>query len=374
MKEESDMDEYRPDPAKDFVDNMTLLLMKYGVDAAEARAELAFQLRNIELVPKCTDLIPYEGDVNEALVKRFIISKKIKGCTDRTLKKYYGDIMRACGVIRKPLTQVTSEDIQLYIAYCMRNGNAKQTIDGRRLSLSTFYTWATREGVVKENPMNRVDKIKFNPRREEAFKVEEVEKMRAELKTWREKAIFETLLSTGCRVTELVNIMLDDINGEEINVLGKGEKYRTVYLNAKAELAIERYLNERKDANPYLFPACKRTDGEALGLVGQYVRRHKGYIREDMVNWYQDADLVDPHLQMDIGSVRQLVSRVGQKAGVDNVHPHRFRRTCATLALQKGMPLELVSKMLGHNQLDTTKIYLTLNEEDLRYAHKKYVT
>lgn len=255
------MSEYTPDPAKDFVDNMTLLLMKYGVPAAEARAELAYQLRDVQITPKSTDLVVYDGDVNEELVKRFIIAKKIKGCTDRTLKKYYGDIIQACRVMRKPLTQITSDDIQLYIAYCMRKGNQKQTIDGRRLSLSTFYTWATREGVVSENPMNRVDKIKFSVRHEEAFKTEDVELMRAELKTWREKAIFEVLLSTGCRVSELVNIMIDDINGEEITVLGKGEKYRTVYLNAKARLAVERYLNERRDANPYFIPALQICDG-----------------------------------------------------------------------------------------------------------------
>ena len=369
------MEDYKPDPAKDFVDNMTLLLMKYGVPAAEARAELAIQLHNVDLVPRCTDLTVYEGDVNEALVKRFIISKKIKGCTDRTLKKYYGDIINICKVIRKPLTQVTSDDVQLYIAFCMRRGNAKQTIDGRRLSLSTFYTWATREGVVKENPMNRVDKIKFTPRHEEAFKTEEVERMRAELKTWREKAIFEVLLSTGCRVTELVNIMIDDINGEEITVLGKGEKYRTVYLNAKASLAVERYLKERRDANPYLFPRCKFATGADVNLAGEYAKKHRGQKGsiKNMADWYRDKDFIDASAHMDIGAVRQLVSRIGDKAGVDNVHPHRFRRTCATMALQKGMPLELVSKMLGHNQLDTTKIYLTLNEEDLRYAHKKYV-
>ncbi len=369
------MQEYTPDPAKDFVDNMTLLLMKYGVPAAEARAELAYQLRDVQLSPKSTDLVVYEGDVNEALVKRFIIAKKIKGCTDRTLKKYYDDIVRACKVMRKPLTQITSDDIQLYIAYCMRKGNQKQTIDGRRLSLSTFYTWATREGVVKENPMNRVDKIKFNPRHEDAFQTEDVERMRAELKTWRERAIFEVLLSTGCRVSELVNIMIDDINGEEITVLGKGEKYRTVYLNAKARLAVERYLNERRDANPYLFPRCKYATGQNVNLAGEYAKKHRGEKGgiKNMADWYQDGDMVDTQAHMDISAVRQLVSRVGKKAGVDNVHPHRFRRTCATHALQKGMPLELVSKMLGHSQLDTTKIYLTLNEEDLRYAHKKYV-
>lgn len=369
------MQEYTPDPAKDFVDNMTLLLMKYGVPAAEARAELAYQLRDVQLSPKSTDLVVYEGDVNEALVKRFIIAKKIKGCTDRTLKKYYDDIVRACKVMRKPLTQITSDDIQLYIAYCMRKGNQKQTIDGRRLSLSTFYTWATREGVVKENPMNRVDKIKFNPRHEDAFQTEDVERMRAELKTWRERAIFEVLLSTGCRVSELVNILIDDINGEEIMVLGKGEKYRTVYLNAKARLAVERYLNERRDVNPYLFPRCKHATGSEVNLAGEYAKKHKGEkgCVKNMADWYQDGDMVDTQAHMDISAVRQLVSRVGKKAGVDNVHPHRFRRTCATHALQKGMPLELVSKMLGHSQLDTTKIYLTLNEEDLRYAHKKYV-
>lgn len=369
------MADYTPDPAKDFIDSMILLLMKYGMPADEARAELAFQMRGVEVVPKSTDLIVYEGDANAALVKRFIVSKKIKGCTDRTIQKYYDDIMRVCNVLRKSLTQITSSDIQLYIACCMRKGNQKSTIDGRRLSLSSFYTWALREGIVKENPMARVDKIKYIPRKEEAFNADEIERMRAELKTWREKAIFEALLSTGCRVTELVSIRIVDISGEEIEVFGKGEKYRTVYLNAKAQLAIERYLGERRDANPYLFPGYAQSTYRR-NLTAEYAKRHKGEkgFIANMVNWYQDAELVDRTRRMDIGSVRELLVRVGKKAGVDNVHPHRFRRTCATLALHKGMPLELVSKMLGHSQLDTTKIYLTLNDEDLAQAHKKFVT
>ena len=374
------MTEYREDPVKGFIDSMTILLMKYGVPSDVARSELYMQLHNVEIIPKVTDLVPYQGDVNEALLKRFIIAKKIKGCTDRTLKRYYSSLKLILAAIGKPATQIQPEDVQYYIAVSMRRGLAKQTIDGNRLAMSSFYAWCQREGIVSVNPMERVDKIKYQPRKEDAFTDDEIEKMRAALRNWRERAIFEALLSTGCRVSELANIMLDDISGEEITVLGEGETYRKVYLNAKASLAVQRYLAERNDGNPYLFPACayntdasRSTDGETHFCHA--VKEKLGSASPDnMRSWYKVREFVDPKKQISIHVIRQTMQHIATIAGVDNVHPHRFRRTCATMALQRGMPLELVSKMLGHNQLDTTKIYLTLNEEDLRQAHKKYVT
>ena len=373
------MAEFREDPAKDFIDNMTILLMRYGVPSEVARSEIYLQLHNVEIVPKVTDLVPYQGDVNEALLKRFIIAKKIKGCTERTLKGYYSRLRLVLAAIGKPATQIQPEDVQYYIAISMRRGLAKQTIDGNRLAMSSFYAWLQREGIVNVNPMERVDKIKYQPRKEDAFTDDEIERMRAALRNWRERAIFETLLSTGCRVSELANIMLDDISGDEITVLGKGEKYRKVYLNAKASLAVERYLAERNDGNPYLFPACLYNAHDSHSWHGEnsFVHAIKEKLgsasADNMRSWYMYREFVDLKKQTSIHVIRQTLQHVAAIAQVDNVHPHRFRRTCATMALQRGMPLELVSKMLGHNQLDTTKIYLTLNEEDLRQAHKKYV-
>lgn len=365
------MAEYTPDIKQDFINDMVVLLMQYGMPADEARSKLYMRLHNLDIVLMSTDLVPYEGDVNEELLKRFLVAKKIKGCTDRTINGYGHRLKLILNHIGKPVTRITPEDVQLYIAFCMRKGLAKQTINNDRLDLSTFFTWLHKEGIVSTNPMNRVDKIRFQVRKEAAFSDEEIESMRSALATWRERAIFEMLLSTGCRITELVNIRVDDLNGDELEVFGKGEKYRTVYLNAKARLAVERYLAERNDGNPYLFTG---------GINGQkslsaYAKKlGNAYSPKKLKEWYTHRELVSPDKPANGTTVLHLLKRIARRVGVENVHPHRFRRTCATHALQKGMPLELVSMMLGHNKLDTTKIYLSINEEDLKQAHRKYVT
>ena len=171
------------------------------------------------------------------------------------------------------------------------------------------------------------------------------------------------LLSTGCRVSELCNIKISEIDGDKLTVHGKGNKYRTVYLNAKAIVAVENYMKERNDSNPYLFP-------------GAVICFHGGDFKicpKDREKWYMNADKVDKERRYSTSGMEGKMRKIGKRAGVENVHPHRFRRTCATLALRRGMPLEQVSKMLGHEDLSTTQIYLDLSEEDLRMAHKKFV-
>ena len=197
-----------------------------------------------------------------------------------------------------------------------------------------------------------------------AFKDDDIELMRTLLRDWREKAVFETLLSTGCRVSELCSIKITDIQEDgTIYILGKGNKYRNVYLNAKAKITIQKYLEERKDNNPYLFPRA----------ISSFVSEASKSGRAKTHEWYKFADLVSEDQPSGNSTIEEMVRRLGKKANVDNVHPHRFRRTCATLALRKGMPLELVSKMLGHENVGTTQIYLDLTEDDLKIAHKKYV-
>ena len=174
--------------------------------------------------------------------------------------------------------------------------------------------------------------------------------------------IVEMLLSTGCRVSELTEILLADIEGSKILVRGKGAKERYVYLNAKAQLALEQYLSERKDDNPFLFPKGK--------MLSEWDR--KGLTKEDMKSWWKDREKIkDGHV--DKGSIEKVVVRIAKRAGIDKANPHKFRRTCATMALKRGMPLLQVSKMLGHESTETTQIYLDLSEDDLAQAHKKYV-
>lgn len=163
-------------------------------------------------------------------------------------------------------------------------------------------------------------------------------------------------------MTELVNILLSDINGDEILIHGKGEKDRIVYLNAKAQWALNEYLEERTDSNHYLFP------GGSFMTINQRPSKK----RKDLREWYKDPEMVDESRHIDKCTIESMIRKIGRKAGV-KAHPHKFRRTCATFALRRGMPIEQVSKMLGHESIETTQIYLDLSEQDLKEAHKKYV-
>lgn len=167
-------------------------------------------------------------------------------------------------------------------------------------------------------------------------------------------------MSTGCRVTELSMIRIDDLKEDKLIVHGKGQKDRTVYLNAKAQMAVKKYVQEREDSNPYLFPKGIWMDGA------------KGMKRKEQGMWYKHPEYVQEGCT-DKSSLESVVRKIGRRAGVEKCHPHRFRRTCATFALRRGMPLVQVSKMLGHENIDTTQIYLDLSEEELEQAHKKYV-
>ena len=360
------MAEVQSNEAKQLIDDLTIMFMRYGANPDEVRADLYIRLHELDITRRTTDLVPYEGDENANLLKRFIVAKKVKGCTPRTLEFYYSTLSKILFEINKPVQQITNDDVTYYVALQMKRGVSKVTCNNYIRNLSSFFAWMYREEIIHSNPMFRVDRIRQHGTPKKAFTPEDIERMRACLVTWKEKAMFEMLLSTGCRVSELVNIKIVDINGDEINVLGKGEKYRTVYLNAKARLAVEYYLNERKDANPYLFPA----------MVGPEERRDSGLKLpfNKAPRWYTMPAFVQPMGHEQTSSVEQFTRRLGEKAGVENSHPHRYRRTCATLALRNGMPVELVSKMLGHANLDTTKIYLDLDDESLKQAHRKYVT
>lgn len=171
----------------------------------------------------------------------------------------------------------------------------------------------------------------------------------------------EMLLSTGCRAAELVSIKIADMDEDKVSILGKGGKWRTVYINAKAFVAIKNYLADRKDTNPYLFPREINTKDRTM--ISNFSRK----------DWFKDPRLVTKADHFGRDSVNNMVRTIGKRAGVKGVHTHRFRRTCATQALRHGMPIELVSMMLGHEQISTTQIYLDIRDDDLQAAHRKYV-
>lgn len=291
-------------------------------------------------------------------MKKFIVCKKIKGCTDRTIHTYKDYITRILQKINKSVLDITVDDIRLYIA--TRVGKVSvASIDNERRALCTFFSFLQDEGIVTMNPMRKIEKVKGKKKKKEAFTDMEIEKIRNACETNRERAIIEVLLSTGARVSELVNIKLSEIEDNKVILHGKGQKDRYVYLNAKAIFAMQKYLEEREDDNEYLF----------AGGIGFGVSKDMLKLKKD---FYKHKEcLSNGHLGLN--SVEHIVRRLKKKAGVQEAYPHKFRRTFATNALKNGMSIEKVSKLLGHESIETTQIYLDINEKDLELAHERYV-
>jgi len=340
------------------------MLDNMGVDTDGIADRLYILLKNYEITQIETQLALCDDTLNEQLLKRFLAAKMVKGCTKRTIGQYATELKKILAKLGKPCTQVTADDVRVYVAVRLtQDGVSKTTANNEVRYMRSFYAWMAAEEIIPKNPMNKVERIKPDRVKKKAFSDMECERIRSACQTAQELAVVETLLSTGCRVSELVQIRIEDISEGKVVVHGKGNKDRTVYFNAKAQLAIQKFLDERKDTNPYVFPA-----GLNLGQK-PHSKNHGGCAAR---YWYRDPKLIGEGMR-DAGSIEQMVRKIGKRAGVDNVHPHRFRRTSATIALRRGMPIEMVSKMLGHEQISTTQIYLDLSDDDLEAAHRKYV-
>ena len=357
-------DEYR----EELNTKLTNIMVPYinGVELSDMRMKIQIALAEYDIEKRVTELAVYTEGKNDAMIKRFIASKLAAGRSVRTLTYYRNTLNFFFAHVGKDFDDITADDVRLYLALRMNHDNvSKTTANNERRNVSAFYQWLQVEEILLKNPMNKVPSIKQTKKKKKAFSDMDIEKLRANCRTERETAIVETLLSTWCRVSELAGIRLDDINGNEILVHGKGDKDRLVYLNAKAQLAIERYMAQRKDSNPYLFPKAK--------YAGRVDLMARGTHKASQANWYMNKDFVDDEAPMDKGSIEGIVRNLGRRAGVENAHPHRFRRTGATHALQSGMALITVSKLLGHSGLDVTQIYLDISDEELMQAHNKYV-
>ena len=331
-------------------------------DLEMLRSELYITLNDYEITNRCTELAETDQECLENVLKRFLVAKAVKGCSERTIQLYSMSVRKVFTEINKRVEDVTPDDIRLYMGLRLRrDGVSKVTVGNEIRSLSSFYAWATAEEIIQKNPMLRVHKIKKQKVRKEALTEMEIERLRMAADGEMQKMMIEVLLSTGCRVTELVNIRIDEIQKDEITVHGKGEKDRKVYLNAKAELAVQVYLAKRRDENPYLLPGAKS------------MRERKGMDRNvSRTNWWMDRNnLTEGHITT--STVESMMRTIADRAEVEQANPHKFRRTCATFALRRGMPIEQVSRMLGHEEVGTTQIYLDLKEEDLKRSHEKYV-
>ena len=302
----------------------------------EVKQRIVIALDRYEIQKRVTDVVVADPNDNENVIKRFMVAKAVAGRSKKTIEQYARAVRKFIGFVNKQLLEVTADDFRAYLAHRMIDDGIRGiTLVNERSFISTFYDWAVSAELIMRNPIRMVDQVKILKKPKQAFSEREIEKLRAACKNPKERAIIETLLSTACRVSELLSIKTCDIDGSRIMICGKGNKYAPVYLNSKATYAIETYINSRTDNSPYLFPGRKTTATSA--------------------------------------SIQKTLKLIGERAGVANVHPHRFRRTAATMALRHGMSIEMVSKMLRHEKLQTTMIYLDLDDRELQYQHQKYV-
>ena len=278
---------------------------------------------------------------NSNYLAMFLNAKKIEGCSERTLSYYKTTVEKLLDGITDPIRKVTTDDIREYLAsYQGLNDCSKTTIDNIRRNISSFFTWLEEEDYIIKSPMRRIHKIKTTKTVKEVISDEEIEKMRDKCKNLRDLAIIDLLYSTGIRIGELVRLNIDDIDFEEREciVFGKGDKERRVYFDAKTKIHLMSYINSRFDTNPALF-----------------------------------VTLDVPYNRLQISGVEIRLRRLGRELGINKVHPHKFRRTMATRAIDKGMPIEQVQKLLGHSQIDTTMHYAIVNQTNVKVAHRKFI-
>lgn len=279
---------------------------------------------------------------NSEFLKLFLEAKKIEGCSERTIQYYRVTIEKMLQKVTIPVRKITTEDMRDYLAgYQQVNNCSKVTVDNVRRNISSFFFWLEEENYILKSPMRRIHKIKTNKQVKDTISDEDIEKLRDACKCTRDLAIIDLLYSTGMRVGELVNLNRSDVNFElrECIVLGKGGKERKVYFDAKAKLHLQEYLNGRVDDNPALF-----------------------------------VTLDKPFERLKISGVEIRVRSLGKSVGLTKIHPHKFRRSMATRAIDKGMPIEQVQKILGHSQIDTTMQYAIVNQGNVKISHQKYIS
>lgn len=354
---------------EELINQIIVALMPYlNTNAPDIKLLLTIAMNDYDIKKAETALTVYEGDINEQIFKKFIAAKIAKGLARRTIE-YYTDTIRAFfREVQKPYCDVATDDVRMYLALIIhRDKVTKTTANNHRRNLSSFYGWLQKEGILLKNPMVRIEPLKETKKKKKAYSLLDLEKIRLGCETSREKALVEFLASTWCRASEVREVKLSDIDGYSVLVHGKGDKYRTVFLNERARLALDIYLNDRKDNNPYLFTSVRKDCDVRSGTFAKMMKHKK------QKEWYKNPDMVGDGPIPDISMLEDIIRKIGKRAGVENVHPHRFRRTGATLALRQGMPIMTVQKLLGHESIATTQIYLDISDEELGESHRKYV-
>ena len=278
---------------------------------------------------------------NLEYLQLFIEAKRIEGCSERTIQYYKSTAEDLLSKIEISVRKISTEEIRSYLSEYQKESKCTNvTIDNIRRNLSSFFSWLEEEDYILKSPMKRIHKIKTKTVVKSVISDEGIEKLRDNCNEKRDLAIIDLLYSTGIRVGELVNLNIDDIDleGRECIVYGKGDKERRVYFDAKAKVHLKEYIDNRTDNNNALF-----------------------------------VTLDAPHDRLKISGVEIRLRNLGKKLALERIHPHKFRRSMATRAIDKGMPIEQVQKLLGHSQIDTTMQYAMVNQNNVKTAHQKYM-
>lgn len=319
---------------------MAILLTEYQLE--KLKETLKANLEKIEM-SVITDEIEKQKQIesNENYINSFISAKEVEGCSVRTIKYYKEIIERLVNKLDKPIQEITTEEIRIYLSeYKEINNCNSTTIDNLRRVLSSFFSWLEDEDYILKSPVRRIHKVKTASVIKETFTDENLEKLRDTSNCIRDLVLIELLFSTGIRVGELVKLNISDINFEDrsCKVIGKGNKQREVYFDARTKIHLKQYLSIRNDENEALFVSKKK-----------------------------------PHQRLSIAGIELIVRKLGIQTDINRVHPHKFRRTLATMAIDKGMPIEQVQKLLGHVKIETTMHYAMVNQNNVKISHRKYI-
>ena len=298
---------------------------------------LTLQLNNYEVQERCTEVAVVDTGPEKTL-KKYIATKRVEGIAESTLRRYADENLKLIRFLRKPLQEITTYDLRFYLSYRRQQGNvSNRTLDGIRRCYSSFFGWLAAEGLINHNPCAALAQIKYRKTVKKPFSAVELERLRKACKNIRDLALVDFLYSTGCRVSEVARMDVDDVDFDQLEcrVLGKGNKERIVYLSPVAAMNLKDYLDSRKDERVCLFE----------GWRGRRITKN---------------------------GIEALIRRLGETAGVADAYPHRFRRTLATNLLDRGMDIQDVAQILGHAELKTTQVYCYISQNNVKAAYKKY--
>lgn len=325
----------KDDLIKDIIQEMLPFLN--NAQGEKLRDVLQYTFAKYEINGKVTE----DKEVEQNFVELFLSAKRIEGCSEKSLKYYKATINKMLYKLNKDVKRINTEDVRTYLTqYQERKKASKVTIDNIRRILSSFFSWLEDEDYILKSPVRRIHKIKTRTNIKETYSDEALEMMRDNCKEVRDLAIIDMLASTGMRVGEMVLLNRNDIdfNERECIVFGKGSKERVVYFDAGTKIHLQNYLESRKDNNQALFVSLK-----------------------------------SPYKRLKIGGIESRLREFGRSLGLQKVHPHKFRRTLATMAIDKGMPIEQLQQLLGHRKIDTTLQYAMVKQSNVKIAHRKYI-